>query len=109
MSDRWLPLPEGLFTGEPAPENPNGLGAQDNYDAETGSMRWSTLDTEALIRQRNEQTVSANVGAFTVPLGGTGGRMQRRVFPSSYGAQDEYEVPEEYKGIFDLHYDEYKK
>jgi hypothetical protein len=109
MSDRWLPLPEGLFTGVPAPENPNGLGAQDNYNAETGSMQWDTLDVEAMINRRDEGTVSGNAGAFPVPLGAKGGGMQRRVFPSKHGAQDNYEVPEEYKGIFDLHYDDYEK
>ena len=103
MSDRWLPLPEGLFDGIPAPENPNGLGAQDNYDPDTGSMRWDTLNVEELIHQRNEQTVSGNVGAFTVPLGR---RPFRRKFP--IGAEDDYDVPEEYKGIYDLHYDNYK-
>jgi hypothetical protein len=105
--DRWLPLPEGLFTGEPAPENPNGPGAQDNYDPETGSMKWDTLDTAGLVQQRNEQTVSGNVGAFVVPLAAVGGGVQRRAFPQS-GAQDDYDVPDEYRGIFDLHYDEYK-
>lgn len=103
MSDRWLPLPEGLFTGVSAPENPNGLGAQDNYDAETGSMRWDTLNTEELIHRRNEQTVAANIGAFTVPLGS---RPLRRVMP--VGSEDDYDVPDEYKGIYDLHYDDHK-
>jgi hypothetical protein len=109
MSDRWIDVTEGLFTGSPAPENPNGPGAQDNYDAEKGSMKWDTLDTAALAERRAQQaeaTVSGNAGAFTVPLVGGSG-VQRRAFP--IGAQDDYDVPEEYKGIFDLHYDDYEK
>lgn len=33
------------------------------------SNDWETLDTEDLIRRREEQTTSANVGAYPVPLG----------------------------------------
>lgn len=52
-------------------------------------MNWETLDVEALLNRREEQTgsgavggggtTSANVGAYTVPLG----RPLRRKFPVS--------------------------
>ena len=51
-----------------------------------------------------EQTVSGNAGAYTVPLGGSGSRVQRRVFPQ--GAEDHYDQPDDYEGIYDLHYDD---
>jgi hypothetical protein len=30
---------------------------------------WQTVDTEALLRKREEATVAANAGAYAVPLG----------------------------------------
>jgi len=40
---------------------------------------WKTLDTQALLRKRQEeQTVAGNAGAYPVPLG----EPLRRVFPT---------------------------
>ncbi len=62
------------------------------------SDRWETPDIrsliEALRKRHEEQTVSANVGAYPVPLGGRGKMLRRTT-----GAQDEYEIPSEYAGI----------
>ena len=74
------------------------------FDCSPDSRGWATLDTQSLL-QRTEQTVSVNAGAFAVPLASVGGSMLRRTMP--LGAEDGYEVPEEYKGIYDLHYDDY--
>lgn len=59
------------------------------------------MDTEALLQQQNEQTVSANVGAFPVPLGGDRA-MLRRQFPIG----GDYTIPAEYEDFFDLYYDD---
>jgi hypothetical protein len=41
---------------------------------------WSTPDIAALLAQRNEDTTSANVGQYTVPLGG----MLRQPLPAGW-------------------------
>ena len=62
------------------------------------SDRWETPDIrsliEALRKKQEEQTVSGNAGAYPVPLGGSGKLLRRTV-----GAEDQYEIPPEYKGI----------
>lgn len=40
---------------------------------------WQTLDTESLLRQRDEATTAANAGSYPVPLG----QPLRRSFPVS--------------------------
>ena len=68
-----------------------------------GNGGWGDVDVADMIRRkRSEQTVSGNVGAFTVPLGGK--KMLRRVFPN--GAQDNYNYDDEYDGIYRKHYDD---
>lgn len=63
-------------------------------------MKWETLDTLALLSQRTEATTSAGAGAFAVPIGAP----LRSVMP---GAQDAYEIPDEYEGIYSSHYSYY--
>ena len=45
---------------------------------------WQTVDTVALQQRRNEQTTSANVGAYPVPLGAP----MRREFPEPVAVSD---------------------
>lgn len=42
------------------------------------NIGWQTLDTVETLRKREEQTTSANVGAYPVPLG----QPMRNPFPS---------------------------
>lgn len=43
------------------------------------ASNWEDLDVESLLNRRDEQTTSANVGAFQVPLG----RPLRRAIPTT--------------------------
>lgn len=59
---------------------------------------WEILDLVDLMERRDalrEQTTSANVGAYPVPLG----RPLRRKFPVA-SASDLYEVPKEYLELY---------
>ena len=42
---------------------------------------WTTVDTQALLRRRDEATVAANAGSYAVPLG----EPMRRTFPATIG------------------------
>jgi hypothetical protein len=59
---------------------------------------WSELDVSDLLRRRDEATVAANAGAFTVPLG------KPLRHPDITGAQDNFDIAPEYDGIYRKHY-----
>ena len=48
---------------------------------------WETLDTTALLKRKEEQTTSANVGAYETPFG----PMLRPAFPHPEGVLGDYE------------------
>lgn len=50
----------------------------------TKNIGWQTLDTTALLQKRDEQTTSAGVGAYPVPLG----QPLRRQFPEPVGSHE---------------------
>jgi hypothetical protein len=52
------------------------------------SRFWQTVDTEALLRRRDEATMSANAGAYAQPLG----EPMRRKFPVSINGQTHDDV-----------------
>ena len=59
-------------------------------------MSWKTPNIRGLVerlKKLREATVSANAGAFAVPLG-------RGVFRNPLGAQDNYDEPEEYPSSY---------
>lgn len=49
------------------------------------NIGWQTLDTVDVLRKREEQTTSGNVGAYPVPLG----QPMRRKFPEPVGSHEE--------------------
>jgi hypothetical protein len=63
-------------------------------------MKWETLDVEALLNKEElpEQTTSANVGSYPVPLG----PVLRR--PDVAGEEEDYlkDVPDAYKEMLGL-------
>lgn len=60
-----------------------------------GSPKWETPDVAGMLDGMDEATVAGNVGPFEVPLGAP----LRRPMT---GAQDDYEIPPEYRELFGL-------
>jgi len=57
---------------------------------------WQPLDVQALLYRRDqlrEATFAANVGSYEVPLGAV---LRPPPYPFPVGAQDGYEIPQEY-------------
>ncbi len=67
----------------------------------TGSDSWDTLDVSALLRRRQEATVSANAGGYQVPLGKP---LRHPDLVGGGGAQDNFKIDPEYDGIYRKHY-----